>query len=121
MSISLVYDGTTVSLDGERSPDSPIDINPITVSGVRRTYLGAAVAWSRYRKYSVAMTWTNIPDSVLGSLTGLSDSTDTVYGTGFDTNIFSSTNVNFKVDAQSWTIKESGLNAYTATLKLEQL
>ena len=121
MSITLVYDGTTVNLDTERSPDSPLDIKPITVSGVRRTYLGAAVAWKRYRKYSVGMTWTDIPDSVLGSLTGLSDSTDTVYGTGFDTNLFTTQYVNFKVDKQSWTIKESGLNAYTATLKLEQL
>jgi len=51
----------------------------------------------------------------------LSDTTETVYGTGFDTNIFSSTYVNFKVNKQSWTIKETGLNAYTVTLKLEQL
>ena len=121
MSISLVYDGTTITLDSERVPDSPIGINPITVSGIRRTFLGVAKAWSRYRKYSVDFTWTNIPDSVLGSLTGLSDSTDTVYGTGFDANIFTTQYVNFKVDKQSWTIKESGLNAYTATLKLEQL
>ena len=121
MSISLVYDGTTITLDSERVPDSPIGINPITVSGIRRTFLGVAKAWSRYRKYSVDFTWTNIPDSVLGSLEGMSDTTETVYGTGFDTNIFSSTNVNFKVDKQSWSVKESGVNAYTVTLTLEQL
>ena len=121
MSISLVYDGTTVSLDGERVFDSPMDVKPITVSGVRRTYLGAAVAWSRYRKFAVTMTWTGIPSSVLGSLDGLSDTIETVFGTGFDANVFSTQYVNFKVDKDSWDPKPSGLNSYDVSLRMEQL
>ena len=121
MSITLVYDGTTVSLDGERVPDNPIDTRPVSVSGVRRTFLGAAKAWSRYRKFSVTMTWTNIPSSVLGSLDGLSDTTEDVYGTGFDDNVFSTQYVNFKVDKKSWNPQMTGLNSYTVSLRMEQL
>ncbi len=121
MSISLVYDGTTVTLDSDRVPDNPLDIRPIAASGVRRTYLGAAKVWDRFSKHTVGMTWTGIPSAVLGSLKALSDTTDTIYGTGFDANVFDSQYVNFVADKKSWTVECSGLNSYNATLRFEEV
>ena len=120
MSITLVYDGTTADLSGANVPDDPLDIRVIAASGVRRTYLGIAKAWSRYSKHSVEMTWTGIPSAVVGTLKSLSDTTDIIYGTGFDANVFDSANVNFLVDKQSWTVQPSGLNSYNVTLRFEE-
>ena len=121
MSITLVYDGTTADLSGANVPDSPMGIGLLTMGGVRRTYLGTAKIWSRWSKHYVELTWTGISSTVLGTLEPLSTTTDTVYGTGFDSNVFSSEYVNFKVKHDSWRVQPTGLNSYTVSLRFEEL
>lgn len=121
MALTLVYGTTTVELTSERVPDSPLEIRPVTVAGVRRTFLGAAKAYLRYRKHAVGMNWTGITSATLGSLKGLSLTGSTVYGTGFDAAVFGSSNVSFIVDRSSWAADESGLNSYDVSLVLEEL
>jgi len=120
MSITMVYDGTTAALSDANVPDSPLDIKTISVSGVRRTYLGIAKVWTRYAKHSVGMTWSNVSSEVVGTLKSLSDTTDIIYGTGFDAVVFDSQYVNFLVDKQSWTVQDSGLNSYNVFLLFEE-
>ena len=121
MALTLVYGTTTVELTGERVPDAPLDIRPVTVSGVRRTFLGTAKAYLRYRKHAVGMNWTGINSGMVGTLKALSLTGSTVYGTGFDANVFGSANVELLVDRSSWAVTESGLNAYDVSLVLEEL
>jgi len=121
MSITLVYDGTTADLSGANVPDSPIGIGLLTVGGIRRTYLGTAKIWSRWAKHYVEMTWTGISSTVVGTLEPLSSTTETIYGTGFDTNVFTTQYVNFKVQQSSWTVQPTGLNSYTVKLRFEEL
>lgn len=121
MSITLVYDGTTADLSGANVPDSPLGIGPITMGGVRRTYLGTAKIWSRWQKHYVEMSWSGISSEVLGSITPLSTTTETIFGTGFDTNVFSSQYVDFKSVHSSWRVQPTGLNSYNVSLRFEEV
>lgn len=121
MSITLVYDGTTVDLSGANVPDSPLDIDPINMGGIRRTYLGTAKIWNRWAKNIVTMTWSGVSSDVVGTLKPLSATTETVYGTGFDSNLFTSQYVNFKVNRDSWRVQPTGLNSYNISLRFEEL
>lgn len=121
MSITLVYDGTTADLSGANVPDSPLDIGLITSGGVRRTYLGTAKIWERWAKHYVEMSWTGVSSAVVGTIQSLSETTDTVYGTGFDANVFTSQYVNFKVNRNSWRVQPTGLNSYNISLRFEEL
>jgi hypothetical protein len=120
MSMTLTYDGTAVSLDGERAPDQNYDVSPVDVGGVRRTYLGAAKIWTRYAKLTVTFTWTGIGAAVLGSLRPLYSTTAAITGSGLPSGVFGTTSMSFYSVRNSWNVQPTGLDSYTARLTLEQ-
>ena len=121
MSMSLTYDGTALALSGANTPDADIAVGLVQVGGIRRTYLGAAVGWQRWRKHTVGLDWSGVSSDVVSALQPLGAHTGIVYGTGFDAAMFGTGFVNFRVVPDSWSATLTGLNAYDVGLRLEEV
>lgn len=121
MSMTITYNGTTLDLAGERSPDNDISVSHLQKWFLRRNYYGSLTSTYEWDKLTADLTWTGVSGATVGSLSAFGSYHGTFSVSGLDESLFGMSAMVGRVVLDSWTVGITGLNAYDCALSVEQV